>query len=131
MKDGERRLLGYCGVDSGQLIITDPCYLKEWQDGEAYPGLENEHGSEWHEAIKRRQKEYEKGNYAPANSYEGACLATCLDIRGGECFGGLGVATSTGYGDGSYPVIAEYLDGRVARIIIEFISDEEEDETVY
>lgn len=28
--------LGVCGVDSGQLLIVDPCYLKEWnEDDEA------------------------------------------------------------------------------------------------
>ncbi len=32
----------------------------------------------------------------------------------------LGVCSSTGYGDGSYPVYAKMQDGRVARLIIEF-----------
>ena len=27
-------LMGKCGVDSGQLLITDPCYLKDWKSDE-------------------------------------------------------------------------------------------------
>jgi len=34
---------------------------------------------------------------------------------------GLGVCVSTGYGDGVYPVFAEYHKGRIARIIVDFI----------
>ena len=46
---------------------------------------------------------------------------------------GVGFAVSTGYGDGSYPVYIETVDGigggeRVSSITIEFLKDEEEDE---
>jgi len=34
---------------------------------------------------------------------------------------GLGVLVSTGYGDGVYPVYAEFKDGRVSKVTIEFI----------
>lgn len=27
-------LIGYVGVDSGQVMIVDPCYLSEWKDNE-------------------------------------------------------------------------------------------------
>ena len=29
----ELKTLGYCGVDSGQLFITDPCYVKHTEQG--------------------------------------------------------------------------------------------------
>ena len=27
------KTIGYCGVDSGQLFITDPCYIKHQEQG--------------------------------------------------------------------------------------------------
>ena len=27
------KTIGYCGVDSGQLFITDPCYIKHTKQG--------------------------------------------------------------------------------------------------
>jgi hypothetical protein len=38
------------------------------------------------------------------------------------------VAFSTGYGDGSYPVVAEYEDGRVRRITIDFFGGPEDED---
>lgn len=35
-----RKLIGKCGVDSGQLIITDPCYLKDWKNNDFSIGEE-------------------------------------------------------------------------------------------
>ena len=94
----ERVLLGHCAVDSGQIILVDPCYVDE-DDG---------------------------------IDYRGVCEVSLSDQRGGEFLfagiGGTGVVTSTGYGDGSYPVYAEMVDGRVSRVTIEFM--EEGDPTV-
>lgn len=39
--------------------------------------------------------------------------------------GGAGVVTSTGWGDGLYPVFAEIHNNRVARVTIEFMEEEE------
>lgn len=30
----KEELIGYVGVDSGQVMIVDPCYLNEWKDNE-------------------------------------------------------------------------------------------------
>ena len=30
----ERIYLGKCGVDSGQLMITDPCYVKDFDNSD-------------------------------------------------------------------------------------------------
>jgi len=39
------------------------------------------------------------------------------------------VAFTTGYGDGCYPVYAEFNDeGRIAKIVIDFIEDEVDEE---
>ena len=93
-----KELLGHCAVDSGQLIVVDPCYLREWKDGE----------------------------YGKADNHYGlACAATSSKAQGGEVLvsgpGGVGVAFSSGWGDGAYPVYVHYgKDGRVRKIEILF-----------
>ncbi len=76
------RLIGHVGVDSGQVMITDPCYLDSWKANE----------------FKERST---KLDY----SYEGACNATLGDNGGAEIGSGTqGVASRTAFGDGTYPV---------------------------
>jgi hypothetical protein len=97
--------IGSFGVDSGQAMVGDPCYLDEWQTNK---------GEEW-------DLEGKIGQY----SYQGAS-ATTLSDSAGVLGNGRSVVFNTGYGDGVYPVYAEFNDeGRVARIVIEFIGDEE------
>jgi hypothetical protein len=109
-KTNNLTLIGQFFVDSGQAIVGDPCYLDEWQN--------------WDSDVEPYENNLNKvGEYG----YLGACNATS-----GKGFGQLGgnnaVAFSTGYGDGHYPVYAEINeDGRVARVVIEFITDEEQD----
>jgi hypothetical protein len=90
----ERLKIGEVGVDSGTLLIGDPCYCFDGDDLDAAfsvigAGL---HG----EAVLPR---------------------------------GIGVISSTGYGDGVYPVYVETVADnwgpgrRVARIIVECIPD--------
>ncbi len=100
--------IGSFAVDSGQAMVGDPCYLEDWK-----PWNSEEHNFEDHPQHK--------GEYG----YLGACNAT-LEKGYGE-LGNLGVVFSTGYGDGLYPVYAEINeDGRVARIVIDFIGEDEE-----
>ena len=105
MKTKEMTLIGHFAVDSGQAMVGDPCYLDEWDTNK---------NEEWN--IEGKVGEY---------SYHGASATTLANN-----YGELGIANaivfSTGYGDGYYPVYAEMNeDGRVARIVIEFIGDEE------
>tara|TARA_R110001583_G_scaffold182253_1_gene339937 strand:+ start:225 stop:683 length:459 start_codon:yes stop_codon:yes gene_type:complete len=101
-------LAGHCPVDSGQIMITDPCYLDEW--------IANEHEDEvnFHEF-----------------SYNTACHLTSkidfselpeLQWRNG----GLAVVSSTGYGDGHYPVWAKICreTNRVMELKIIFMEEE-------
>jgi len=83
----EWREIGVCGVDSGQLMIIDPCYLSDWRDGELDLN----------------------GEEAPdKNSYDAVCRTTLAQpMMAGETREG-GVVFSSGYGDGSYPVMAYY-----------------------
>ena len=99
--------IGSFMVDSGQAIVGDPCYLDDWQD--KYDNFEDYKNS--------------KGVYG----YLGSCEATLLN-NGGVLGEGKAVAFSTGYGDGAYPVFAEFNeDGKIVKITIEFISDEDEE----
>lgn len=102
MKKTTKKVIGYCAVDSGQLFICDPCYLRDWKDGDY------------------NEKQAKK----PTNHYAEACIATLGEDMGDEVLvsgiAGTGVAVSTGYGDGDYPVLAEYEDDRVKSISIYF-----------
>ena len=99
--------IGSFSVDSGQAMVGDPCYLDDWElwnNGEPF------------------DHESKAGQYG----YLGACGVT-LKEGYGELGTGNAVVFSTGYGDGYYPVYAELNeDGRVARVVIEFISEDEE-----
>lgn len=63
-------------------------------------------------------------------SYRGACATTDNEASGGELnyklgHSGAGVVVSSGYGDGHYPVYAEYIDEgmgrRIANITVDFM----------
>lgn len=97
-----KKLVGYVAVDSGQVLIADPCYLKEWKDGDFIP--ENDEQD---------------------NHYGKACKITCSKEGFGEMtisgIAGNGVVSETYSGDGCYPVYAVIgTNGRPKRLIIEF-----------
>lgn len=105
MNTKEMTLIGHFSVDSGQAMVGDPCYLDNWDTNK---------NDDWN-------LEGKLGQY----SYHGAS-ATTLANNFGELGNATAVVFSTGYGDGLYPVYAEMSDdGRVSRIIIEFIGDDE------
>jgi hypothetical protein len=89
-----RRKIGTVGVDSGMVWIGDPAYLGSRDTG-----------------FKKAHKDLMSGKvHGP----------TAFKFKMGHA--GLGVATTTGFGDGSYPVMATYdRDGRVSKVEIEFI----------
>lgn len=104
----KKEFLGFVGVDSGQLMITDPCYVKDFVNDEyKEEGIEGEY------------------------SYSGACKTTMNEDRGGPLrfklgHEGAGVAFSSG-GDGTYPVNAIYGDnGQIIKV--EIILEPQEDE---
>jgi len=101
-------LVGNVGVDAGLIWIGDPCYVIKDKDEDRYP----EFGKDW---------------------------AEFCDLLGEECptikqFGrGLGMAISSGFGDGGYNVYVKYSDEgkwgkRVAEAKVVFIQDEDEDD---
>ena len=99
--------IGTFSVDSGQAMVGDPCYLDTWvaeyDDFNDYPKHAGQYG------------------------YLGACEATLTNNYGTLGMGNAVVFT-TGYGDGAYPVYAEFNDdGRIAKIVIDFVGDEDEE----
>jgi len=103
MKNGWKKL-GTFGVDSGQVLITDPCYLDDWKDEEFDQ-----------DAIEKIQKS-ETYPY----SYCGACARTLKGEGGHIGLGCDGVVSSTGWGDGKYSVYAWVENGRVKELKIKF-----------
>lgn len=101
----ELSFVGYVGVDSGQIMITDPCYIGDYWD------------NEYHE------KKVENGKNDPKNrdmDYSGACAAT-LSPEGFGFIRDLTFVTSSGYGDGTYPVYVQLNEEqRVVGVFIDF-----------
>ncbi len=95
--------IGECGVDSGQIILVDPCYVLP-QEGEA-------EGYNYSKLTKR----WEKGDWKEH----------CFE----EVFSGVagtGVVVSSGIGDGCYPVYVkmvedEVMGKRVAEVKVVFL----------
>lgn len=93
-KRGERKLIGKCGVDSGQIMILDPCYLED------LPPYEDICEISLTEIIMGGQ------------------------IVGGPTgLSEIGVVSQSGKGDGVYPVYAVYREGLIARLEIDFTID--------
>jgi hypothetical protein len=91
---------GSFGVDSGQAMVGDPCYLDNWDTNK---------NEEWN-------LEGKVGQY----SYQGAS-ATTLESNYGTVGFHNAVVFSTGYGDGVYPVYVQMNeDGRVSKVVIDF-----------
>lgn len=94
-----KKYVGEVWVDSGQVMIVDPCYLKSWEDTDAFPD------------------EKPEGTF----NYSGACEVTLSEERMGQIDHGA-VVSSTAYGDGVYPVYANIEDDVIKSLTIEFVS---------
>jgi hypothetical protein len=104
------KLIGYIGVDSGQMMLCDPCYIDSmW---------ENTKGASCSDFS-----EFE-GKF----NYLGAAQATLSKNQVGILDKGSAAVCSTGWGDGSYPVYVTYEGNRVSEMRIVFMGAEEEDE---
>ncbi len=93
----ERTMLGWITVDSGQIFITDPCYLNRWVPGDYRAEDDN--------------------SYHRVTSF-------MLDNSFGEVESGVVVGP---FDDGAYPVFAvEDEQGRLLRVEIAFDLDREQ-----
>lgn len=133
-----KKKIGVIGIDSGQIIICDPCYIdehwshEEFKDIRIYKNIDTGHFLQYgkdfpdYEAIIPKYnanmnqliktgKWEQMPNDPPENefSYAGSCHHTLSRDRAGQIHypighAGLAVAASTGYGDGLYDVVATY-----------------------
>jgi len=104
-----RKYIGDIGVDAGLCWIGDPCYiLHKEQPPKAI-------GKDWDEFCDLLNDD---DQYPTAKQFH-------YDLG----HPGLGVVVSTGYGDGTYPVFAEFNEnGRIAKVWVEFIGQDDEAE---
>lgn len=107
--------IGRIGVDSGQMMLVDPCYVKDFVNTSPLDLTNN------------------GMIYAGEFSYGGACSATLSDKQSGILEDGIAAVCSTGFGDGSYAVYVTYSDEgaygkRISEMRIVFIGDDEDDE---
>jgi hypothetical protein len=154
------KLIGHVGVDSGQLLLCDPCYIdSQWEKEDFEDFRTYQHKNTGNELTYR----IDFGNYQepiPAYgdknmneliatgeweelplpdakyrfSYNACAKATLsedgygqLDYSHGNP--GVGVAFSTAFGDGLYPVVAHYhRDGTLRSVEVLFQNEEEEEE---
>lgn len=94
------KLIGHCGVDSGQILLIDPCYV--WDD------------------------DFALGDKPTGLPYDKACRVTCeSDDGAGEVEGG--VVTRTAWGDGRYPVYAQMSGNTILSVTIYFDDDPNEE----
>tara|TARA_B100000470_G_scaffold192657_1_gene160307 strand:+ start:50 stop:415 length:366 start_codon:yes stop_codon:yes gene_type:complete len=109
----EWELVGTCGVDSGQIIVVDPCYvISDESDLDKFKesGDYNDVDATYDELLKERDK--------------GNSLTDAFKF---------GIVTNTGFGDGEYKVyIKKESQGdwgeRVSELKIVFIEDDPEEE---
>ena len=153
------KLIGHGGVDSGQLLLCDPCYIdSEWEQEEFADIRVYEH------KVTKDRLTYGKdfANYEqPIDKYDGktmnqlnttgewieierpdpvhefsynACAKATLSEEGHGQLNfklghpGAGVAFSTAFGDGYYPVYANYdEEGTLRSVEVIFVDDPNDD----
>lgn len=106
-----KKQIGVIGVDAGLCWIGDPCYIlhKDKKAKESHNQTPKAIGKDWIDFCDK----------ICDNNY-GKYMQFNYDLG----HAGLGVVVETGYGDGTYPVFAEFIDdGSVAKVWVEFISD--------
>lgn len=121
----ETRVIGSIGVDSGQVFIVDPCYLKHAEQGNGQWNLD------WKEEIvgvdedgNTEVRRYPVSKNDPTldnkqNFYTKVCEANKDGYGGAEVE--LGVVMGTTHGDGEYAVEGIYDDdGQFLGIFIDF-----------
>jgi len=108
-----KKLIGYCGVDSGSILIADPCYVLPDKEIYNYP-----------EKLKEYSKEH--ADYSGIFTQLHGEKDPEWKNQAGEVLlahvAGTGVLSHTHSGDGNYPVYAELDDnGKVKSLTIEFV----------
>jgi hypothetical protein len=161
MEQYNKVLLGHVGVDSGQLLLCDPCYIEsEWEqedftdvrvyqhkttgdklqyrvDFPNYGAVIPKYGKTMNELNATGEWEQIEDLTTEHNfSYNACSKATLSKKRAGQLnykhgHEGVGVAFSTAFGDGFYPVFQNYDDqGELisVEVVFQFPEDDEDEE---
>ena len=105
----ETKTIGSVGVDSGQLFITDPCYIKHQEQGNGQWNMEwvdTDNGRSY-KTLPDPTLDGETKNF-----YSKVCEANGSSDRDGVEVE-LGVAFGTTHGDGTYAVKGVFDDDNV------------------
>ena len=117
--------IGTIGVDSGQMRLADPCYVKDFADDNSDA-----------EGVMKLMEAMKDGS-DNSFSYVGACSQSNTPQQAGvlvnDIGAEMGVVCSSGFGDGGYPVYVKRHDfgewgKRVVEMKIEFVNEEQESE---
>jgi hypothetical protein len=153
-----KKEIGVVGVDSGQIVICDPCYIdSEWEkedfaERRRYHHAKSKRTLEFGRDFVKydipiipydkcmndmlADKDVEKlpdGKPLYEFSYNACCTKTLSDEHDGQLnyrkgHPGVGVVSNTGWGDGLYPVIADIAPNGRVRSITIQFMDFEDDE---
>ena len=114
--------IGTIGVDSGQMMLADPCYVKDFADDNSDA-----------EGVMKLMEAMKDGS-DNSFSYIGACSQSNTPQQAGvlvnDIGAEMGVVCSSGFGDGGYPVYVKRHDfgewgKRVVEMKIVFVEPEE------
>lgn len=97
------KAIGYCGVDSGQLFIIDPCYIKHTEQGNGQWNMEWVETDDGRSVKTLPDPTLENGE---ANFYSKVCNANKKGYAEVE----MGVVVGTTHGDGHYAVMGIFGD---------------------
>ena len=115
-----RRLIGVVGVDSGQIMVADPCYIEASFPTDELTNVKFDEAKSHYVNLDGSEIRNEQLSL----TYDGARLASMSDrfqLYYTLGHAGAAVCVDSGYGDGSYPVYGEFNDeGRCMRLIVEF-----------
>ena len=104
------KTIGVCGVDSGQLFITDPCYIKHQEQGNGEWNMEWEEDNEGNRNYKTLpDPTLESGD---KNFYSKVCEANGKSRYDGAEVE-MGVVFGTTHGDGNYAIEGVFDDDDV------------------
>lgn len=113
MTNSKWQLIGHCGVDSGQIILVDPCYVLANEPVEKDPQMT-------YQELLNERGILEATTKNPMPQSQEIIFSKP---------GGNGVVVDSGLGDGNYPVYAKIekigdWGTRVTEVKIKFIEDE-------